>query len=163
MNVDSRTFRKALGCFATGINVVTTKAGDGAPLGVTISAFSSVSLEPPIVLFCLDKRNANVESFQSAGHFAVNILRDTQKEVSIRFASRSEDKWQGVEYDTWDSGVPILRGCLAVLECSALTQHDGGDHLIFLGRVDRLNVAEAGQPLLYFRGAYAELGTAPLP
>lgn len=162
MQVDARSFRKTLGCFPTGVTVVTTLADDGSPVGVTISSFCSVSLEPPLVLFCLDKKNSNLESFKSSGHFAVNVLRDSQREVSIRFASRMDDKWAGVQHHAWDTGSPILPGCLANLECRTVSQHDEGDHIIFVGRVERLDYSQAGQPLIYYRGAYADLG-CPVP
>ena len=157
MPVDSRSFRKALGCFATGVTVVTTLNPDtGAPLGVTVSAFSSLSLEPPLVLFCLGNRTSSLDFYRRAKHFAVNVLSETQRDLSMRFASRSENKWAGLVSETWDSGVPILPGCLANLECSMAAVHEGGDHTIFIGQIERLRHQEAGSPLIYFRGSYLE-------
>jgi flavin reductase (DIM6/NTAB) family NADH-FMN oxidoreductase RutF len=158
MSVDIRSFRKALGCFASGVTVVTTVVpGTKAPVGVTVSAFSSLSLEPPMVLFCLGKQTSTLEAFKGFGHFAINVLSEHQRDLSIRFASRSEDKWQGVEWESWDSGVPILRHCLTSLECRLVNTVDGGDHLIFVGEVVRLKHQEGGSPLIYFRGSYLEL------
>lgn len=158
MSVDPRTFRKALGCFPTGVTVVTTLTEAGQPVGVTVSAFSSLSLEPPLVLFCLDKRNTNLDAFRTSGKFVINVLQENQRDYSIRFSSRLDEKWSGISYDSWESGVPVLHGCLANLECKTAAIHDGGDHFIFVGEVTRLEHKQAGQPLIYFRGAYAELG-----
>ncbi|OAN50824.1 flavin reductase [Paramagnetospirillum marisnigri] len=160
MSLDSRSFRKALGCFASGVTVVTTLVpATKAPVGVTVSAFSSLSLDPPLVLFCLGNGTSSMAAFKEFGHFAINILTETQRDLSIRFASRSEDKWQGVAWSAWNSGVPILPQCLASLECSLVEVLDGGDHQIFVGRVEKMKHQEGGSPLLYFRGSY--LDTAP--
>lgn len=158
MTLDSRSFRKALGCFASGVTVVTTLAPETkAPIGVTVSAFSSLSLEPPMVLFCLGNGTSTMDAFKTFGHFAVNILSETQRDLSIRFASRAEDKWQGVSWSAWDSGAPIIGNCLATLECSLVQVVDGGDHQIFIGRVERMKHQEGGSPLVYFRGSYLDL------
>lgn len=161
MSFDSRSFRKALGGFPTGVTVVTTKGpGDQSPIGVTINSFTSVSLEPPLVLFCLDIRNSDLSTFVANGTFAVNILREDQRELSIRFAARTdENKFGDVDYAIWDSGAPILAGCLANLECRIVRMHEEGDHMVFIGQVTRLEYSQAGQPLAYWRGAYARLGS----
>lgn len=164
MSVDQRSFRKALGCFATGVTVVTTLHPDSkAPAGVTVSAFSSLSLDPPLVLFCLGNKTSSIDSFKSNGHFAINVLSETQRDLSIRFASRSEDKWAGMEWETGLGGVPLLSGCLATLECKLVNTIEGGDHLIFVGEVQNLTHQEGGAPLVYFRGAYMDYGpTTPV-
>lgn len=155
MSVDSRTFRRALGCFASGVTVVTTLHPQGGkPAGVTVSAFSSLSLDPPLVLFCLGEKTSCLGAFLEHGHFAINILAENQRDVSIRFASRGEDKWQGVAWEAGAGGVPVLPGCLATLECTLESALDGGDHKILIGRVVNLRYQEGGPPLLYFRGAY---------
>lgn len=156
MQVDERTFRKAMGCFASGVSVVTTCDAAKRPVGVTVSAFSSVSLEPPLVLFCLDKRTTDLASFRE-GAFAINILQEAQRQVSIQFASRLGEKWQGIAYDTNAHGVPLIRDSLARLECVVHQVVDGGDHDIIIGRVEALDYQTGGQPLLYFRGAYANI------
>lgn len=162
MSLDQRSFRKALGCFATGVTVVTTLHPDTrAPAGVTVSAFSSLSLEPPLVLFCLGLKTASLASFRTYGHFAINILSETQRDLSIRFASRSENKWAGVTWDAGASGVPLLPGCIATLECRLVNTLEGGDHLICIGEVERLTHQEGGSPLVYFRGAYMDYGPPP--
>jgi len=158
MTIDQRSFRRVLGCFASGVTVVTTVHPDTrAPAGVTVSAFSSLSLDPPLVLFCLSNQTASLGAFRDFGHFGINVLAESQRDLSIRFASRSEDKWAGVNAETWESGVPMLPHSLANLECALEKVVDGGDHQIFIGRVLRMRHQEGGQPLVYFRGAYMDL------
>lgn len=157
MSVDPRSFRKALGCFATGVTVVTTQHPDTqAPAGVTVSAFSSLSLEPPLVLFCLGSKTSSLEAFKASGHFAINVLAEGQRDLSIRFASRSEDKWAGLKFERGEGGVPLLNNCLATLECKLVNTIDGGDHVIFVGQVENMTHQEGGSPLIYFRGAYLD-------
>lgn len=158
MQVDERSFRKALGSFPTGVTVVTgVMPEDGKLVGVTVSAFSSLSLDPALVLFCLDKRTRSLDAFLK-GCVAIHILREDQREVSIQFASRMEDKFNAVEYSLNSSGVPLLAGCLARLECSVAEAIDQGDHYIIICQVVNLEYKTGGQPLLYFRGAYACIG-----
>lgn len=156
MSIDERSYKKALGCFASGVAVMTTTDAAGRSVGVTVSAFTSLSLSPPLVLFCLDRRTTGIDAFRS-GSFAVNILREDQRELSIRFASRRDDKFTGLECRTGVAGAPILPNCLAVLECSVESVSDGGDHEIFVGRIHHMEYQTGGQPLLYFRGAYARI------
>ena len=159
MTVDPRSFRKALGCFATGVTVVTTvNPDDNTPIGVTVSAFSSLSLEPPLVLFCLGNKTSSLDSFKRSGRFVINILAESQRDLSIRFASRVEDKWAGIVAETGLGGVPVLGGCIANLECALVNTVDGGDHVIFIGQVENIHYQEGGAPLLYFRGAYMDCG-----
>lgn len=157
MELDERSFRKALGSFASGVTVVTAAGADGAPVGVTVSAFSSLSLTPPLILFCLDRRNKALDAY-SKGHFVVNILREDQRQASIQFASKVDDKWKGIAYTTNEHGVRMIDNSLAQLECSVHEVLDGGDHLIVIGKVEKIECQTGGQPLLYFRGAYADLG-----
>lgn len=156
---DARAFRSALGCFATGIAVVTTVAPDGAPVGVTVNSFSSVSLDPPLVQFCLARSAGTLAAFSTAKSFVVNVLSADQEDLSARFSRRDlDDRWAGVALVPTDSGVPALAGCLATLDCDREHLLDGGDHVIVLGRVRALSSREDGAPLLYFRGGYARLG-----
>ncbi len=158
MTFDSRAYRNALGCFATGITVVTTIAPDGSPIGVTVNSFSSVSLEPPLVQFCLGRAAMSFDAFTTAPSFAVNILAEDQSDLSVRFSKRDlQERWEGVGVERWETGVPLLAGCLANLECDREHVFEAGDHVIIVGRVRRLAAAAAGQPLLYFRGGYARL------
>jgi len=159
MTIDSRAFRNALGCFATGITVVTTLCPDGHHVGVTVNSFSSVSLDPPLVLFSLGRASQAYDFFVEGKAFAVNILADGQEDLSNRFSRRDlQDRWDGVGVERWDTGVPILTGCLANIECDRETVYDGGDHAIVVGRVRKLRSTDAGKPLLYFRGSYGQLG-----
>lgn len=162
MSLDQRSFRKALGCFATGVTVVTTLRPDTkAPVGVTVSAFSSLSLEPPLVLFCLGLKTSSIDAYKNFGHFGINVLSETQRDLSIRFASRSDDKWAGVHWEQGLSGVPLLPGCIASLECKLVNTIEGGDHMIFVGEVQHLTHQEGGSPLVYFRGVYMDYGPPP--
>ena len=164
MTHDSRSFRKALGCFASGVTVVTALNPETKhPAGVTVSAFSSLSLDPPLVMFCLGNHTSSLETFKAAGGFVINVLTENQRDLSIRFASRAEEKWSGVAWDTWESGAPVLANCLTNLECSLVKTVEGGDHLIFIGKVEKMRHQEGGSPLIYFRGSYLDLGPkAPL-
>lgn len=158
MTFDSRAFRDALGCFATGVTVVSGIGDDGRPVGVTVNSFNSVSLEPALVLFSLDRTTASLKSFGVGRPFAVNVLHAGQAEVSRLFASMVADRWNGIGYETWDTGCPVLPDALAAFEGEVVANHDGGDHVIVVGRVRRLRLNREGTPLLYFRGRYAQLG-----
>ena len=159
MAIDPREFRDALGTFATGVTVVTCMSGDGKPIGLTANSFNSVSLDPPLVLFSLDRRSFSFAHFQSASHFAVNVLASSQQEISRHFARASEDKWRDIGFDVGGVGCPSLPGALAVFECSTHAIHDGGDHIIIVGRVERF-AHRPGEPLLYYRGRYARIAPA---
>ncbi len=134
---DCRAFRNALGGFATGVTVVTAMAAEGTPVGLTVSSFNSVSLEPPLVLWSLSANSPSLGIFESASHFAVNVLAANQEEVSNRFASRLEDKFDGVSWQPGLGGAPVLAGTCASFECANVVRHAGGDHLIFIGQVER--------------------------
>jgi flavin reductase (DIM6/NTAB) family NADH-FMN oxidoreductase RutF len=155
MSVDERSFRKTLSCFASGVTVVTTATAEGEYCGVTVSAFSSVSLEPPLILVCLNNATNHLDAYCD-GKLVVHVLRETQQAHSIRFASRADDKFAGLDIVEWD-GVPTLQNTLAQLRCTVHAVHDGGDHKIIVCRVDDLQYDNGGQPLLYFRGAYEKL------
>ena len=157
MSFDPRSFRQALGCFATGITVVTSVGLDGEYLGFTANSFNSVSLDPPLVLFSLDRGAYSLKAFEAAGVFAINILREDQEAVSIAFARALSNKWEGVRTEIWQTGSPILIDALASFDCETTSMHDGGDHVIFVGRVLRLRAGADGRPLLYFRGAYRQI------
>ncbi len=160
MVMDSRAFRDALGCFATGITIITAKALDGEVVGFTANSFNAVSLDPPLILFSLGRRAHSLPTFLTTEYFAVNVLREGQEELSNRFAKPLSDKWAGVAFDTWDAGCPILRDALANFECKTRYTHEGGDHVIFVGEVVRMAADREGSPLLYYRGAYRSIGAA---
>jgi flavin reductase (DIM6/NTAB) family NADH-FMN oxidoreductase RutF len=155
---DARDFRSALGMFPTGVAVVTTRAPSGAFVGLTINSFSSLSLDPPLVLWSLNVRSPSASVFERATHFAVNILCDQQVEVSKRFASPATNKFAQIEVDAGIGDVPLIRGCAAHIECRAHAQHDGGDHLLFIGHVERYAYDRARRPLVFHGGRYCLSG-----
>ncbi len=158
----SRDFRNALGCFATGITIMTTCDPDGRMVGITVNSFASVSLDPPLISFCLDRHANSLASFLASHHFVVNVLSEEQEALSAAFArSSGGDKFVGVPFETTPTGCPMLPLSLSHLECEREAVHDAGDHLLVIGRVVRLALRAEGRPLLYFRGRYAKLGEAP--
>lgn len=157
MTVSADEFRRALGCFPSGVTVVTTLGDQGRPVGVTVSAFSSLSLDPPMVLFCLDKRTAALAAFSEGEYFAVNILADDQSALSQTFASPEADRFAGVNHTPGTGGCPVLAGVAASLECRRAAVHEGGDHLIIVGQVERAVSAPGKVPLVYAQGRYRAL------
>jgi Conserved protein/domain typically associated with flavoprotein oxygenases, DIM6/NTAB family len=156
MPISKDEFRSALGRFASGVTIVTTKTKEDKPIGITVSAFASVSLEPPLILVCIDKR-ASVHDILEEGHpFSVNILAEDQEILSRRFASKEPDRFAGIGYTEGEAGVPILNGALAAIECRVAHSYSGGDHTIIVGEVERIDVTD-GKPLAYFRGGYVQL------
>lgn len=153
MAVGSQEFREALGRFATGVAVVTAQTEEGEAVGVTVNSLTSVSLDPPLVLICLDRKMTAIEAFSRGQHFAINVLAENQQALSERFAFRRHSGFEGVAFETWNGGCPVIDGCVANLECSRFEVHSGGDHLIVVGRVERIRTSDR-KPLLYFRGDY---------
>jgi flavin reductase (DIM6/NTAB) family NADH-FMN oxidoreductase RutF len=153
MSVTQERYRAALGSFASGVTVVTTKDAKGTLLGITVSAFCSVSLEPPMVLICIEKTAGSHYAFEESNVFVVNVLRESESAMSERFASLQEDKFVGLSFKPGIDGVPILDDALAVLECRVKFSYHGGDHSIFVGEVENVKV-DNGKPLLYFRSHY---------
>ena len=156
MTVSKDEFRRALGHFASGVTVVTSKCADGNLRGITVSAFSSLSLEPPLVLICIDKRASLHDHLNEGGHFAVNILAHDQELVSRRFASKDPDRFEGLGYREGETGAPLINGALSSIECRIVHSYPGGDHTIVVGEVLETHVNE-GDPLAYFRGGYVRL------
>jgi flavin reductase (DIM6/NTAB) family NADH-FMN oxidoreductase RutF len=152
-SMDPEQFRQALGMFATGVTVVTTIAPDGSPRGFTANSFTSVSLNPPLVLVCIDRGAQSYAAFTQGSGFAVNILSQDQRDLSQRFASRTTDKFAGVAWSRGANGSPILDGALAWLECRHWRWVTAGDHVVLIGEVVDLGV-NPGQPLAYFGSAY---------
>lgn len=157
MTIDRKAFRDSLGCFVTGVTVVTTTGADGEHVGLTVNSFNSVSLEPPMVLFSLDRGAQSLPIFESSGHFAVSVLSDAHEALSNRFARRNADKWDGVFCRVGTNGCRLLDGAMATFECTTYAQYDGGDHVIFVGTVVAMNVDQGAKPLVYYRGAYNSL------
>ncbi len=151
---DTRALRNILGCFATGVAIITTRAADGAHLGVTVNSFSSVSLDPPLILFSLARMAKILTAFQETENFAVNILGHGQEALSNMFARPSTVLWEGMNLTVAENGCALLSGSLAHLECKKAAELDGGDHVILLGDVLRFHLKEAADPLLFYRGRY---------
>lgn len=157
MPVSKHDFKLALAQFAAAVTVVTSKGDDGQLGGITVTAFSSLSLDPPLVLICIDKRARMHDRLDNAGHYIVNILAEDQEAVSNRFASRNEDPFAGIEYEPGLGGAPKLAGTVASIECRIVDRLKGGDHTIYVGEVDSSHVDESKSPLLYGRGGYKRL------
>jgi flavin reductase (DIM6/NTAB) family NADH-FMN oxidoreductase RutF len=154
---DNKTFRQCLGRFATGVTVVTCCDRDGHPCGITANSFSSVSLEPPLVLWNIAKVSNSLEAFLEAGHFAINVLSDRQQDISVHFARSDHTRFNGIEYSMSGDGAPILPDTVALFECRTREIHDCGDHFIIVGEVTAYS-ARDGQPLLFYGGRYRGLG-----
>jgi 3-hydroxy-9,10-secoandrosta-1,3,5(10)-triene-9,17-dione monooxygenase reductase component len=156
MAIDKTTFRRLLGNFAAGVTVVTVQGVDRQPYGLTATAFTSVSLDPPLVLVCIDRRSESHPHFVPDGVFAVNFLALGQQEVSQRFAVSGGDKFSTSGLTPGTLGAPILDGTIGHIECRIVHAYDGGDHTIFVGRIEA-GEANDGDPLVYFRGAYRRI------
>ncbi len=157
VQIDSRALRNALGQFATGIAIVTAIDPDGHPIGLTVNSFSAVSLDPALVLWCLDNGSHNLAAFQRASHHAINILSVDQKDLSNRFATWPADRFVGIDWHAGAGGAPVFPGCCATFEVANATQTAGGDHTIFIGRVERYAQAAELAPLLFHAGQYRTL------
>ena len=156
MSDEAKAFRRALGAFATGVTIVTTADSRGTPTGLTVSSFNSVSIDPPLILWCLGKSGGTLSTFYSAPFFAVHVLCQEQIELSNRFAKSGIDKFEGVEFSPGLGNVPILPNCSAVFECATVHRYEGGDHIIFVGEVKRYHSAER-EPLIFHGGRYGRL------
>jgi 3-hydroxy-9,10-secoandrosta-1,3,5(10)-triene-9,17-dione monooxygenase reductase component len=156
MPVSKDEFRSAMSRFASGVTIVTTATEAQQPIGLTVSSFASLSLEPPLVLVCIDKRASIHDQLIEGRYFAVNVLAEDQEILSRRFASRDADRFSGTGYAEGVTGAPILNDVLAAMECRIVHTYPGGDHTIIVGEVERATVND-GKPLAYFRGGYAEL------
>jgi flavin reductase (DIM6/NTAB) family NADH-FMN oxidoreductase RutF len=155
--IDEAELRYAMSQFASGITVVTGRDKERRPRAITVSAFASVSLEPPLVLYCLGKTAFNFDVFAKAEAFAVNVLSADQQALSDRFARETEDDFPDLPVTELATGSPVLAGCLAVLDCQTEAIHEAGDHLIVVGRVRALDVPRESEPLMYFRRGYCRL------
>jgi flavin reductase (DIM6/NTAB) family NADH-FMN oxidoreductase RutF len=152
-----REFRQALGQFATGVAIVSAAGKDGKLIGMTVSSFNAVSLEPPLVLFSVSRRAFSLGALSAAKGYAVNVLSEAQQHLSTQFARPHAEKWQAVDYRQGPTGAPIIAGAIAHFECEPYAEYDGGDHVIFVGRVVRFQRGPSADPLLFFRGRYRSL------
>jgi flavin reductase (DIM6/NTAB) family NADH-FMN oxidoreductase RutF len=158
VSIDSRDFRRACGQFLTGVTIVTTRDQHSAPVGITANSFSSVSLDPPLVLVCVDKRLGSYSAFATAGTLAIHVLPLDAAHLSARFASRGADKFGGLAWRHGRAGIPVLSDYLALFECSVVQTVDAGDHSILVSRVEALDVRGMDLlPLGFFRGEYVEI------
>jgi len=157
---DTKSFRNALGNFATGVTVVTAKTPTGELAGVTANSFNSVSLDPPLILWSIAKSSSSVNTFENSSHFAVNILAADQIDLSNNFARPSDDKFASIPHTFGQGEAPLLENCCAQFECERYQMLDGGDHWIMLGKVVAFNTSNRA-PLLYSQGSYA--GAVPFP
>lgn len=156
--MDDRLFRRALGEFATGVAIVTARGSGEELIGMTMSSFNSVSIDPPLVLFSVDRKARSLPSMLAAKGYAINILARDQENISNQFARALSNKWDQVKTSIGHAEAPLITGALAHFECEPYAHHDGGDHIIFVVRVVR-HTAHSGQPapLIFFRGRYRDL------
>jgi flavin reductase (DIM6/NTAB) family NADH-FMN oxidoreductase RutF len=153
---DPRAFRQALGQFPTGVCVVTCTVG-GERLGMTMSSFNSLSLDPPLVLFSIDRRAASLPMWEKAEEYAVNVLSENQKDISNRFARQLANKWEGARFERGRLDAPVLHGIAAVFECVRWAKHEGGDHTLFIAEVKCFRSSVDRKPLVFSKGRYAAL------
>lgn len=156
MDHDAVSFRRALGCFPTGIVVVTAGKGDAAR-GITVNSFTSVSLKPPLVLWCLGKSSSRYDLFTKPDEFTISILSETERAISTQLASGPDCALSGLSLVETENGAPGIGGALAVLECKREAIYEGGDHVIILAEVVRFTTRDDSAPLVYFRGRYGAL------
>jgi flavin reductase (DIM6/NTAB) family NADH-FMN oxidoreductase RutF len=155
--ISPELFRRACSLFPTGVAVLTTRAPDGAPHGLTVNAFCSLSLIPPLVLVAVDRVCSILETFEKSGHFAINFLASDQRSLSIRFSELPEGRFSGVSWSPGSEGAPLIEGVIGSLECRTTQIVDAGDHRALIGEVVAATVGE-GEPLVFFRSAYSALG-----
>ena len=157
MSFEGRELRDALGRFATGVCLVTAESDKQQALAMTVNSFSSVSLEPPLVLWCLQDNSDVYDIFAKARYFAINILSVEQQALSNQYAKKGQHELESEHYREGKDGAPIIRDALVTFECELETTYDGGDHLIIVGRVSDLHQSSDGDPLLFFGGGYQQL------
>lgn len=152
--LDPTLFRHVLGHYPTGVSIVTTLLADGSPAGMVVGSFTSVSLDPPLVGFFPARNSGSWARISTASRFCINVLGDNQEELCRRFASRIENKFEGISHAKSEFGMPVLDQSLAWVDCSLYALHDAGDHVFVLGQVDALGAGDSGSPLIFFRGGY---------
>ncbi|SFD43398.1 NADH-FMN oxidoreductase RutF, flavin reductase (DIM6/NTAB) family [Lentibacillus persicus] len=152
--LDPRAFRNVVGNFSTGVTVITTKNEVGNPIGFTANSFTSLSLDPKLVLFNIDKNSSNYDVFMNTNYFAINVLASDQTGISKQFSTRGIDRFEGVAYFEDTSGSPILPETIAYLDCKVSTHYEGGDHIIVIGEVLSGEANPNKEPLIFFKGKY---------
>jgi flavin reductase (DIM6/NTAB) family NADH-FMN oxidoreductase RutF len=157
---DSRALRSALGRFATGVCIVTTRNAANEPIGMTVNSFASVSLEPPLILFGVARTCYSNADWLAAEHYAVNVLSASQRPLSTRFAKELSEKWAGLSPERGLADLPLLPNALARFQCRSEHRYKGGDHVILVGRVLAFDTPRGGEPLVFFEGRYRELADA---
>jgi flavin reductase (DIM6/NTAB) family NADH-FMN oxidoreductase RutF len=150
----TREFRASLGMFATGVTVVTARSASGERVGLTANSFNSVSLNPPLVLWSLAHTAASMSVFATGLHYAINVLGADQQDLALRFAARGIDRWAGVDFVEGENGAPLLTGAIASFECFNRSQYTEGDHVIFVGEVERCRHRAGAAPLLFQGGQF---------
>jgi len=155
--LDPQSLRRAFGNYATGVAVIGARKEDGSLVGMTVNSFTSVSLDPPLVLFCPSRTLRAVETYALAKFFSASILGTDQKRLSDLFARQGESKWESIGHDIGDTGVPLIADALASFECENHAVHEAGDHLVVLGRVRAVRLKESADPLIFFRSRYCGL------
>ncbi len=154
--VTSEEFRRACGRFATGVTIASVMDPEGTPHGLTVSSFTSVSLEPPLILICLGHEVTSIDLFRSSRVFGISVLNDSQREISERFARKGYDRFDGLGWERGATGVPLLTGALAAIECAVTQRITAGDHDIFVGEMHSARVSD-GEPLIYYGSRYRAL------
>jgi 3-hydroxy-9,10-secoandrosta-1,3,5(10)-triene-9,17-dione monooxygenase reductase component len=161
--LDVTLLRRTLGTFATGVTVVTTRAADGSPAGLTVNSFNSVSLDPPLVLWSLAHKAQSLDAFRNCERYLVHVLAVNQLDVASLFATRGADKFGATRWKPNAAGLPLIEGCVAWFECGNRRQYDEGDHVILVGRIDEFAIV-GGAPLIFHNGRYVRrVEEAPLP
>ena len=156
MAIDPRELRNVFGVFATGVTIITTNDVNGKPFGLTANSYTSLSLDPPLVLVCVDKKVDCYACFEQSKVFAVNFLAEDQEQLSTRFATKGIEKFEGVPIRQGSIGVPLLEGAIGFIECKLVNGYEGGDHTIYVGEVQAAS-ASGERPLLFFKGKYKKL------
>lgn len=153
-NFSATEFRSALGMFATGVTIVTARTAEGALVGLTANSFNSVSLSPPLVLWSLARAAGSMAAFSAGSHYAINILNADQKDLALQFAAKEGDRFAGVTFATGAGGAPVIAGAVATFECFNRSRYNEGDHVIFVGEVERCSYQQGASPLLYHGGRF---------
>jgi len=156
MAIDPRELRNVFGAFATGVTIITTNDINGKPFGLTANSYTSLSLDPPLILVCVDRKVDCYACFEQSKVFAVNFLHEDQEHLSTRFATKGIEKFEGIPVRQGSVGVLLLEGAIGYIECKLVSGYEGGDHTIYVGEVQAAS-ASGERPLLFFKGKYARL------